>query len=151
MKKFKVQNPNYKSVINECLDRQYFMKHIGMEILDLKPGKVTGALEVKAYHKQQHQMLHGGVISTMADIVMGFAALTLSKEGQGMVTSSLQLQFIKPGMGELVKAEAVVVKPGNMLYYVEANIWSYEGKEKVLIAKAQSTMCTISVQKKLMH
>jgi len=131
------------------MDRQYFMKHIGMEILDLKPGKVTGALEVKAFHKQQYKMLHGGVIGTMADIVMGFAAYTLAKPGQGMVTSSLQIQFIKPGMGELVKAEAVVVKPGNLLYYVEANIWSYEGEEKVLIAKAQSTMCCIELQKKL--
>jgi len=126
------------------------MKHIGMELLEIKPGKVSGALEIKAFHKQQHKMLHGGVISTMADIVMGFAAYTLAKPGQGMVTSSLQVQYIKPGMGELVKAEAVVVKPGNLLYYVEADIWSYEGKEKVLIAKAQSTMCTIELQKKLM-
>ena len=127
------------------------MKHVGMELLEIKPGKVTGALEVKAYHKQQHMMLHGGVISTMADVVMGFAAYSLAKEGQGMVTSSLQIQFIKPGIGELIKAEATVVKPGNVLYYVECDIWSYEGKEKVLIAKAQSTMCTISLQKKLIH
>ena len=127
------------------------MKHIGMELLELKPGKVTGALEVKAYHKQQLKMLHGGVISTMADVVMGFAAYSLAKAGQGMVTSSLQIQFIKPGLGELVKAEAVVVKPGNLLYYVECDIWSYEGEEKVLIAKGQSTMCAIELQKKLLE
>lgn len=151
MKKPKPQNPNYKAVIKDCLERQFFMKHIGLELVDVTPGKVSAALEVKAYHKQQHYFLHGGVIGTMADVVMGFAAYSLVQEGQGVVTSSINVQFIKPGKGNLIKAEATVVKPGNVLYYCEADIWSYEEEGKVLIAKAQSTMCTINLQKKLLH
>jgi uncharacterized protein (TIGR00369 family) len=151
VKRPKPQNPNYKAVIHDCLERQFFMKHIGLELVDILPGKVSAALEVKAFHKQQHYILHGGVVSTIADVVMGFAAYTLIKEGQAVVTSSLNVQYIKPGKGNLIKAEATVVKPGNLLYYCEADIWSFEDGEKVLIAKAQSTMCTINLQKKLLH
>ena len=90
------------------------MKHIGMELIDVLPGKVSAALEVKAFHKQQHYFLHGGVIGTMADVVMGFAAYSLIQEGQGVVTSSINVQYIKlQNIGEVPKLGPFIVLRDN--------------------------------------
>mgnify|MGYP001154041780 CR=1 FL=1 len=141
---YEIKNPNYKAVIEDVLSRQFFMKHVGIEIAHIEPGKVLLKLPLQEQHLQQAFMVHGGVTATIADIAMGFSALTLADVGKGMVTADLHISYHRPAKGTTLFAEATVTKPGRLLNFCEALIWTEDEKgNTVEVAKAYSTMCTI--------
>ena len=51
-----------------------FDPFIGHEIIEIKENYVKSSLEVKDFHKQPMGMVHGGVIDTMAEAAISYAA-----------------------------------------------------------------------------
>ena len=51
-----------------------FDPYIGHEIVEIKENYVKSSLDVKDYHKQPMGMVHGGVIDTMAEAAISYAA-----------------------------------------------------------------------------
>lgn len=140
---YKVQNPNYKKRIQRYLGRQEFMKLIGFKLESIELGETKGSLEVKKDHKQQKGLLHGGVVTTIADIVAGFSAYTLVPENYNVVTGEIKISFLNPGLSDKVYARGWVIKSGRKLNFCESEVWEiYEGKKR-LLAKASSTMITL--------
>ena len=140
---YKVKNPEYENRIKLYLNRQEFMKHIGISLDSIKPGETEGSLEVKKIHKQQKGLLHGGVITTIADIVAGFSAYTLVPANYNVVTGEIKVSFLNPGLTNKIFARGWVLKSGRKLNFCEAEVWEiYEGKKRML-AKASTTMITL--------
>ena len=141
----KTYNPDFKNTINEKLDRQFFMQLLGFKVTDISEGKIEGELELKDIHKQHKGFVHGGVIATVADIVAGFAAVSLVPKDHHVVTVELKTSYLNPGLGEKLFAKGWVLKQGRKLNFCEAEVYSITGgKEPVLIAKASATMATLS-------
>ena len=120
------------------------MKLMGFQITDIKPGYVRGELMIGEKHMQQNYFLHGGVMATAADIVMGFAAYSLLPVGKGVVTAGLNVTFMHPGEGKKLIAEGYVVKTGKSLYFCEADLF-VERNDSVILQtnRAFSTMHVI--------
>ena len=74
---YKILNPDYKARLKKALEKQFFMKLIGFEITKIEPGYIEGELIIEEKHNQQHDFLHGGLMASCLDIVMGFSAFTL--------------------------------------------------------------------------
>lgn len=147
-KKYKALDPNYKAKIEDKLTRQFFMKHMGMKLTRIEPGIVEGELDIEQIHKQQNYFVHGGVMATACDIVMGFAAYSLCPPELGVVTAELNVSFLKPGIGKKLKAIGKVTKPGASLYFCEANIYvQNDAGDWVHTNRAISTMHTIVLNK----
>ena len=141
----KTYNPDFKNTINEKLGRQFFMQSLGFKITDISEGKIEGELELKEMHKQHKGFVHGGVIATVADIVAGFAAVSLVPKDHHVVTVELKTSYLNPGLGEKLFARGWVLKQGRKLNFCEAEVYSVSGdKEPFLIAKASATMATLS-------
>lgn len=141
----KTYNPDFKNTINEKLDRQFFMQLLGFKITDISEGKIAGELELKDIHKQHKGFVHGGVIATVADIVAGFAAVSLVPKDHHVVTVELKTSYLNPGLGEKLFAKGWVLKQGRKLNFCEAEVYSVSGQnEPVLIAKASATMATLT-------
>jgi uncharacterized protein (TIGR00369 family) len=136
-------NPDFKERIERFLERQYFMKHIGFSLNVIEPGKVEGWLDLGQIHQQQHGKVHGGVTSTIADIVAGFAAYTLVDETQNVVTIELKVSYLNPGIGDKLHAIGWVLKKGSRMHFCEAEVWAVSENERTLIAKATTTMALI--------
>lgn len=123
------------------------MHLLDFEIETIEVGEITGRLVLQEKHKQHKGFVHGGVTATIADIVMGFAAVTLVPADQHVVTADLRVSYLNPGVGEELFARGWVIKQGKMLNFCEAEIFSKDGAgKKVLIAKASATMATIQAQ-----
>ncbi len=141
----KTYNPDFKNTINEKLGHQFFMQLIGFKITDISEGKIEGELELKDIHKQHKGFVHGGVIATLADIVAGFAAVSLVPKDHHLVTVELKTSYLNPGLGEKLFARGWVLKQGRKLNFCEAEVYSISGTEEpVLIAKASATMATLT-------
>jgi len=126
------------------LEKQMFMKLVGMQLSSISEGNVEVQLEIGDEHQQQNGLIHGGVITTAADVAMGFAAMSLVGEDDLVVTGEIKVSFLNPGTGNRLVSEGIVLKPGRRVNFCEAQIYSISGSEKTLIAKASSSMITIS-------
>ncbi|WP_317039535.1 PaaI family thioesterase [Rufibacter roseus] len=120
------------------------MHLLGFEIETIEEGFIEGRLKLEEKHKQHKGFVHGGVTATLADIVMGFAAVSLVPADQHVVTADLRVSYLNPGVGVELFVKGWVMKQGKMLNFCEAEIFSIDEQgQKTLIAKASSTMATI--------
>jgi uncharacterized protein (TIGR00369 family) len=77
--------------------------------------------------------LHGGVISTILDISMGHLLNHASGPG---VTLEMKVQFLRPVRHGRIRSEAVFIKRGRSINYLEARLVDAEQR---LVATATST------------
>lgn len=140
---FEPQNPDYLQQVKDKMQLNHFMQHLGFRPTLIEPGCVEGSLEIIGPHTQHLGFLHGGVIATLADLAAGWAAFTLIKKEQSLVTAEMKVSFLNPGDGQEAIAKGYVVKPGRMLYFAEAEIWIRKDSELKLIAKSSATYAVV--------
>ncbi|MBR7722880.1 PaaI family thioesterase [Hymenobacter properus] len=131
--------PELEARIRRKLTGQRFMHLIGADLTSITPGRVEAELVLADKHLQQRGFAHGGLIATLADLVAGFAAVTLVPDNFGVVTSDLKISYLHPGVGRQIKAIGWVLKAGRRLHFCEAEVWC----DELLIAKASATMAVI--------
>lgn len=134
------RNPNYKSFVEQKMEGQHFMHLLGMHLTTIEPGYIEAALDLDQKHMQQDGKVHGGVIATISDISMGFAAFTLVEADQRVVSSEVRIAFLNPGIGERLQSRGYVIKAGKRLHYCEAEIYIVHRGQEKLIAKSSSMM-----------
>ncbi|WP_439882385.1 PaaI family thioesterase [Pontibacter sp. MBLB2868] len=138
-------NPDFEQDIREKLGRQEFMKLLGFTITKVEVGRVEGELPLEQKHKQHKGFAHGGVIATLADIVAGFAAVSLVPKGHHVVTAEIKVSYFHPGVGDKLIAKGYVLKQGRKLNFCEAEVFVVKGDAApLLIAKASASMANIT-------
>ncbi|SDL43951.1 uncharacterized domain 1-containing protein [Catalinimonas alkaloidigena] len=137
------QNPNYEQTIREKLKGQHFMHLIGFDLTEIREGHIEGWLTLEEKHRQQFGFVHGGVISTLCDIVAGFAAYSLVPPDCGVVTGELKISYFKPGLGERLHVVGRVLKAGRRIHFCEAEVYAHTGDKRDFIAKATTTMVVV--------
>ena len=79
-------------------------KGLGMEILEIKPGRATLAMTIQAHMVNGQRIAHGGFIFTLADSAFAFACNT---HNERVVAAQGNITFIRPGkLGDRLVAEA---------------------------------------------
>jgi uncharacterized protein (TIGR00369 family) len=133
--------------IDETLRRGFrqapFIAHLGIELDDLGPGYCEASLALQPWHMQQTQVVHAGVISTLADHCAGAAASTGLQPGEFVVTAEFKINLLRGAHGERLRCRAEVLKPGRRLAVVEAQVWSESGGTTELVAKLNATMAVV--------
>ncbi|MDW8273146.1 MAG: PaaI family thioesterase [Chitinophagales bacterium] len=137
-------NPNFKSYVQKRIEANKFMPYLGFEITEIEAGRISGELEFKSYHQQQNGYLHGGISSAILDIVEGFAAYSLVREGDLVFTVEAKISYLNRGMGTKYFAQGWVIKPGKRFHFCEGEIWYLDKSgEKIIVAKGSATMAVI--------
>jgi uncharacterized protein (TIGR00369 family) len=134
---------DFKEMVLEKLKANTYTQHIGFKLTKMEAGVVEGELPMRPEFAQQLNFLHGGLTATLSDIVMGFAAFTLVRKGQHVVTADIKVSYLNPAISNVIYGKGWVIKAGNRLHFCEAEIWTENAGEKILVAKAGSTMAVI--------
>lgn len=138
-------NPEFEQDIREKLGRQEFMKLMGFNVTKITVGCIEGELTLAQHHRQHKGFAHGGVIATLADIVAGFAAVSLVPKHHHVVTAEIKVSYFHPGVGERLLAKGWVIKQGRKFNFCEAEVYATSAaQEPLLIAKASATMAVIN-------
>ena len=140
---YKIFNPKFKEEIENYLERQHFMKHIGFSLTEIEAGITGGYMDITQTHHQQGGLVHGGLIATIADITAGFAAYSLVPPEHHVVTGEIKLSYFSPGNGPVLYSKGWVIKQGKKINFCEAEVWNISGEDKKLIAKASASMVII--------
>jgi uncharacterized protein (TIGR00369 family) len=120
------------------LASQPFSVLIGTEMVHLSEGKAELRLPITDQLRQQHGFVHGGVISYLADNALSFAGGT-SLTGS-VVTGEMKINYIRPGVGELLIARAEAINSGRTQAVVRCEIYAVADGVEKLCAAAQGTI-----------
>lgn len=128
--------------INNSFSKQGFLTLIGAELDHVEDGKVIVSCRHKDTLTQQHGLLHGGVIASLADVACGYAALTTMPEDHEVLSVEFKINFVRPASSSKLLATGQVMKTGRTLIIAEATVTD-EGDASI-IAKMLATMIAVT-------
>lgn len=93
-----------QQVAQSLFARDRASQHMGMTILETKPGYARLSMQVRPEMLNGHQVCHGGFIFTLADSAFAFAC---NSHNMNTVASGATVDFLAPGRGgDILIAEA---------------------------------------------
>lgn len=117
------------------LIKQPFDEFLGFTYEKIDENNIQVTLPVKDLYINSAGVIHGGVISTLADVAVS-NLIEADEDGvQQAVTVDLNVSFIKPAIGKKLIADASLVKQGKTLVHATCLIYN-EQQELVVTAKA---------------
>ncbi|WP_368488013.1 PaaI family thioesterase [Clostridium sp. BJN0013] len=131
--------------INNSFKKQNFLSLIGAELEHVEDGKVIITCKRKDTLTQQQGLLHGGVVTSLADVACGYAALTTMPVDSEVLTVEFKINLIRPASSNKIVATGQVVKTGKTLVIAEAVVTDENGEN--IIAKMLATMITTQTRK----
>jgi len=124
-----------------------FIKSLGIKPLKFKEGFLQTKLEINPSHLQQHQIIHAGVLSTMADHTAGAAGTTLINDDEEVLTVEFKINFLRPANAKTIYCNSKVIRSGKTIIVAESEIYSKEAKKEKLFAKALVTLAIVKQSK----
>ena len=100
----------------------------GISVAVVEAGHVVLEFEASEKHHQPNGVVQGGVLTAIADAAMGMAGMTTQEVGWANTTIELKINFIRPIIKGVVRAEGRVVKAGRTVLFLEATVTNAEGK-----------------------
>jgi uncharacterized protein (TIGR00369 family) len=129
--------------VRESLGRQAFMRLLGATATVVEPGHVVIEVPYREDLCQQNGFLHAGVLTSVADSACGYAALSRMPEGSDVLSVEFKVNLLSPGLGELFRADARVVRHGRTLTVCQAEVTALRaGHPDQPVALMQATMIT---------
>jgi len=130
--------PTQEQVIEFCHDNSV-IDYLGIDIVPDDDGGVHLEIEVEEQHSNPYNILHGGVMTTMADTAMGAACLMRNKK---VVTVSITLEFMHPvHLGSRIITDAKIINEGRHVMVCECELVD---ANKKIFAKAHAVFFAIA-------
>lgn len=81
-------------------------------------------------------IISGQALAAMADTAMVFAAIGHLQELRPVATTNLDTQFLRPGIGDLIRCRAEIVRAGKALIFARATMTALPSEKDVATATA---------------
>lgn len=130
--------------VYERFSANHFSRYLGLELLAASEEEVLVGLPVREDHLQNVGFVHGGVLATLADVAMGFAAVARTSPENHVLTGDLRVSYLNPGLGPYLYVRGYAVKAGRRLVFTEAEVYREEDGIRTLICKASATMVVVA-------
>lgn len=119
------------------------MHHIGAKLSHVSKGRVHITAAYEDHLTQQHGLFHGGVIATLADNAMGYAAYSTMEADQHPLSQEFKINLVGKGMGEKLVAKAEVVKAGKTIKVVRCDVYGVKDGVETLCATSLGSIFTL--------
>jgi uncharacterized protein (TIGR00369 family) len=116
---------------------QPFSRLLNAELTELTRGAAEIQLVIRPDLLQQHGVVHGGVISYLADNALTFAGGSLIGDA---VTLEYKVNYLRAAKGGRLSAKASVVSSTNNLAICKCEVYDGRDGDEILCAVAQGTI-----------
>ncbi|GAB2827273.1 PaaI family thioesterase [Actinocorallia aurea] len=125
------------------LAAQPFSKLIGTRIVAFGDGEAVLELDIRDDHRQQNGLVHGGLLSYLADNALTFAAG--AEVGGNVLTSGFTIDYLRPAVTGTLRAEGRVVRAGRTRIVTRCEIFTLPpDSTPALCAVAQGDIAVLS-------
>jgi uncharacterized protein (TIGR00369 family) len=114
---------------------------VGLTLTEAEEGRVVMRLTPAEFHYNPIGTVHGGILATLLDSVMGCAVHTTLPQGRGYTSLEIKVNYLRAvtgASGELA-AEGRVVHAGRRSAVAEAKVVDAEGR----LCATASTTCLV--------
>ena len=117
---------------------------MNMRPVAVEVGKVTFTCDPNESHYNPIGTVHGGLVCTLLDSVLGCAVQTTLPKGQGYTSLEIKISYLRPVMADTgqLTAVGIATKPGSRAAFADGTVHDSNGK---LIATASSTLLVFPV------
>ncbi len=129
-----------KSRVRDIFDSANFVRDLGMQLTQIEDEYCETILIPSERHRQQHGLIHAGVLATMADHTSGCAARGAVDLDQDVVSVEFKINFLRPAIAERLRCRGRVLRAGRMLVVCEAEVFAEKHSEEKLVSKATVTL-----------
>jgi uncharacterized protein (TIGR00369 family) len=114
---------------------------VGLSIAEVADGRVVMRLTPAEYHYNPIGTMHGGILATLLDSVMGCAVHTTLPQGRGYTSLEIKVNYVRAvtsDSGEL-SAEGRIVHAGRRSAVAEGTVRDVKGR----LCATASTTCLV--------
>lgn len=128
------------SAFLESTPQNFGIAHLlGMQIVRAQDGIGQVRIEIDGRLMHPQQMVHGGVIFTIADTAMSMALLSAIPSGTPFGTIEAKINYLLPANSGELLAEGKIVHMGGSTAVMEATVYNIVGEQQRTIAKVLGT------------
>lgn len=116
-----------------------FSQLMGMEIVELEPGRARLSMTWREDLCQPAGILHGGAIASLVDTAIAHSILLTpehrairDEHGGRLVSVDLRIKYLRPVSAGQVFCDARVVRMGRQIIHADAVVSAPDGKEVAL-------------------
>lgn len=137
----------YLERLQESVEELPFFRLIGLQVVDIQPGRSVLSIEHRHDLTQPVGILHGGVTATLIDSGIAYAFLArdenreLVRAGGSLVAVDLRVKFFRPVSRGTITCTSTVTRMGRRILHGESVVTNEEGKE---VARGDSTYTTVT-------
>ncbi len=121
------------------VQRSGYFQLIGMHLEKANDGIGEVRITVDARLMHPQQIVHGGVIFTLADTAMSMALISVLPPGTRFSTIEAKINYSAPVVAGELSAEGVIIHRGRSTAVMEATVYNHKDEEKVMVARVLGT------------
>jgi acyl-CoA thioesterase len=110
-----------------------FAQLLGIGIREISRGYAVLSIEVRDELRQNHGVVHGGVIASIIDTASAYAVATLLDKSEVTTTIDLTVHFLEAMTGGQAEARAKILREGRRVVVISVDVVADDGR---LIATA---------------
>ncbi len=126
--------------LKERIRRSPFHTWAGLELVSVGDGLAELLLHLQPHHFNPQGIVHGGMITAMADSAIGLALRSRLPAGLTHRTAQLNVHFLAKGEGDQLVGRGRAVHLGQRMGYGEGEVLDGEGQ---LLARASATFIVL--------
>jgi uncharacterized protein (TIGR00369 family) len=99
-----------------------FASVLGISVSRIRRGEAILSLEVREEFKQNHGIVHGGVIASLIDTAAAIAVATVLGVGEASTTIDLTVHYLRPLRVGRVDAKASILREGRSVIVISVEV-----------------------------
>ncbi len=120
--------------LRRLFKKDRFAEYVGIELLEVAPGKAKVCLEIRKEHLNGVDLVHGGTIFTLADFAFAVAS---NSHGTIALGINATISYLKAARGGVLTAEAFEIAKNQKLATYRVDVTNDENE---VIAIFQGTV-----------
>jgi len=117
-----------------------FHQWAGLELVSIGEGRAELRMNLEPHHFNPQGIVHGGIITAIADTAIGLALRSQLRAGLTHRTAQLNVHFLAKGEGKVLIGQGRALHLGERMGYGESAVLDGEGR---LLARASGTFIVL--------
>ena len=129
-------DPRHLEDLRQRVRNSPFNQWTGMEVVSIGDGRAELGMDLRPHHFNLQGIVHGGIITALADTSIGLALRSRLRPGLTHRTAQLNVHFLAKGEGTRIVGRGRAVHSGQRMGYGEADVLDGGGR---VLARATAT------------
>src|SRR5205823_12274930 len=133
-------NERYLEELRQRVESSPFHRWAGLELLSVGDGTAELGMSLLPHHFNPQGIVHGGIITAIADTSIGLALRSQLRAGYTHRTAQLNVHFLAKGEGNVLVGRGRALHLGQRMGYGEAEVTDGTGR---VLARASGTFIVL--------